>query len=79
MIRDENIHPVDVVLDPGAAPILNGVHDAVDHDLRAEGVIAGHGHHAALCRLAAGRDAVGIYTAALGAGAVMRDRDFDLV
>ena len=78
MVGNKDVHTVDVFFDPGAAAVFNGIHDAVDHDLRTEGIIAGHGHHAALGILAAGRDAVGILSAAFGAGAIVGHNDGEL-
>lgn len=76
MIRDKDIDAGDIVLDAGAAPVFNCVHDAVDHDLGTEWVIAGHGNHTDRDSFAAGGNALGIGTAALGAGTVMGHIDF---
>lgn len=76
MIRDKNIDAGNVVLDTGAAPVLNCIHDAVDHDLGTEWVVAGHGNHTDRNFFAAGGNTLGIGTAALGAGTVMGHIDF---
>lgn len=76
MIRDKDIDAGNVVLDTGATPVLNCVHDAVDHNLGTEWVVAGHGNHTDRDSFAAGSNALGIGAAALGAGTVMGHIDF---
>ena len=76
MIRDKDIDAGNVVLDTGATPVLNCVHDAVDHNLGTEWVVAGHGNHTDRNFFAAGGNTLGIGTAALGAGTVMGHIDF---
>ena len=71
VVRDKDIHPTNIVFNAGTASVLNGVHDAVDHDLGSKGIGAGHGDHTNCHSLAAGCNALGIGTAASGAGTVM--------
>ena len=71
VVRDINVNPANIVFNTGTASILNGVHDAVDHDLSSKGIVAGHGDHSDCHSLAAGCNALGIGTAASGAGTVM--------
>ena len=71
VVGDKDIHPANIVFNSGTTPILNGVHDAVDHDLGSKGIVAGHGNHANSDSFAAGRNALGIGATTFGAGAVM--------
>lgn len=68
---------MDIILDSGAAPILNRIHDSVNHNLRSKGVIAGHGHHTPCHRLSAGCDSVSVAAAADTAGAVVGHLNLD--
>ena len=79
VVGDKDIHPANIVFNSGTTPILNGVHDAVDHDLGSKGIVAGHGDHADCHSLAACRNALGIGTAASGAGTVMGHIDLQRV
>ena len=72
MVRHIDIHAMDIVLYARAAPIFHGVHGTVYHDLRAEGIMAGHSDHTDRCLFAAGSKPLRIAAAALCAGAVMR-------
>ena len=72
MVRHIDIHAMDIVLYARAAPIFHGVHGTVYHDLRAEGIMAGHSDHTDRCLFAAGGKPLRIAAAALCAGAVMR-------
>ena len=76
MVRDKNINAGYVVLNPGTASVFNCVHDAVNHNLSAEWIVAGHGDHADRNLFTTGRNALSIGTTAFGAGAVMRYIDF---
>ena len=71
MVRDKDVNPANIVFNTGTASILNGVYDAVDHDLGSKGIVAGHGDHTDCHSLAAGCNALSIGTAASGAGTVM--------
>ena len=64
MVGNINIDPMDVVLNPRAAPVLHGIQHAVYLDLRAERIVAGHGDHALADSFAAGGDTGGILAAA---------------
>ena len=72
MVRHIDIHAMDIVLYARAAPIFHGVHGTVYHDLRAEGIMAGHSDHTDRCLFAAGGKPLRIAAAALCTGAVMR-------
>ena len=72
MVRHIDIHAMDIVLYARAAPIFHGVHGTVYHDLRAEGIMAGHSDHTDRYLFAAGGKPLRIAAAALCAGAVMR-------
>ena len=71
MVWNKDVHATNIVFNSGTAPVFNGIHDAVDHDLCSEGIIAGHGDHTTLDSFAAGSDALSIFATALGAGAVV--------
>lgn len=79
MVRYEDIHAADVVFNAGAATILDRVHDPIDHDLGAEGVVAGHGDHARCGTLATGSETVSIAAAAKAAGTVVGHIDLQSV
>ena len=72
MILNVNIHAGDIVLNAAAASILHGIDLAVDDQHRAEGIVAGHCHHARRHALAACGNTVGVAAAALGASAIVR-------
>ena len=78
MIGDKDVHAVDIVFNAWTAAVFYGVHDAVDHDLRPEGIVTGHSNHAALSVFAAGRDTVCVFSAAFRTGTVMCYDDCEL-
>ena len=65
MVRHIDIHAMDIVLYARAAPIFHGVHGTVYHDLRAEGIMAGHSDHTDRYLFAAGGKPLRIAAAAL--------------
>ena len=71
VVRYKDVNPAYIIFNAGTASVLNGIHDAVDHDLGSKGIMAGHGDHANCHSLATGRNALGIGTAASGTGTVM--------
>ena len=71
MVRDINVNPANIVFNAGTSSVLNGVHDAVDHDLSSKRIVAGHGDHSDCHSLAACRNDLGIGPAASGAGTVL--------
>ena len=79
MILNVDVHAGNVVLNAAAAPVFHGVNLAVDDQHRAEGIVAGHCHHARRNALAARGNAVGILTAAFTASAIMRYIDLERI
>lgn len=79
MVRGKDVNPANIIFDSGTTTILNGIHDAVDHNLGAEGVIAGHGNHANSYIFAARRNAFCIRATAFGASTVVRHIGFQCV
>ncbi len=75
MVRNKDIHPVDVILNPFASPVFHGIHRSLYHDLRSKGIMAGHRHHATSRFLSARRIATSPFATALRTVAVMRHID----